>query len=161
MYDLGDSLFSLAVPWWELILRASAVYVMVLVMVRISGKRTVGQFTPFDLILVVLLGESVSHSLLGEDHSLIGGLILAATLLGLNWMVGATTARSPKLDRLIEGRPVLLARHGVLFEEVLARQSLSRREFELVMRREDIRDLREIELAMLETSGEITVVKRR
>src|SRR5690554_3786513 len=135
--DLFDSLFGTSMPWWEFILRATLVYLVVLLLVRITGKRTVGQFTPFDLILVVLLGESVGHSMVGGDESLVGGLILAATLLGLNWAVGFISARSRRFDEAIEGRPVLLARNGELFRDVLKRQSLSEREFERAMRDAD------------------------
>ena len=158
--DLFESLFGMTMPWWEFILRAASVYAVVLLLVRITGKRTVGQFTPFDLILVVLLGESVGHSMVGEDASLIGGLILAATLLGLNWGVGFISARSRRFDEAIEGHPVLLARNGELFRDVLKQQSLSEREFERAMRDADCADLSQVELAMLETSGDITVIAR-
>ena len=93
MDSVFRSLFELGMPWWEFVLRATAVYVVVLVMVRLSGKRTVGQFTPFDLLVVVLLGTAVQNSLIGEDTSLLGGLILAATLLSLNWTVGKLSSR--------------------------------------------------------------------
>lgn len=161
MDRLADSLFDMAMPWWELVLRAAVVYVMVLLMVRISGKRTVGQFTPFDLILIVLLGESVSQSLLGDDISLVGGLILAATLLSLNWLVGFISSRSRRIDRALEGRPVLLARNGELFRDVLRQHSLNEEEFEVAMREADCADISKVELAMLETSGDITVVTRQ
>ena len=158
--DLFESLFAMENPWWEFILRAGAVYLVVLLMVRITGKRTVGQFTPFDLIVVVLLGESVGESMVGGDHSLVGGLILAATLLGLNWLVGFISAHSPKFDEIIEGRPVLVARDGELFHDVLLKQSLNVRDFEDAMRQANCNDLSKVELAMLETSGHITVVTR-
>lgn len=160
MDAVADSLLSMGHPWWELVLRAVAVYVVVLVMVRIVGKRTVGQFTPFDLIVVVLLGTAVQNSLIGEDTSLIGGLLIAATLLALNWLVGFFSARSRKFDEVIEGRPVLLARNGELFRDVLKQQFLSEREFERAMRDADCADLSQVELAMLETSGDITVIAR-
>lgn len=158
--DLFESLFGMENPWWEFILRAGAVYLVVLLMVRITGKRTVGQFTPFDLIVVVLLGESVGESMVGGDHSLVGGLILAATLLGLNWLVGFISAHSPKFDEMIEGRPVLIARDGELFHDVLLKQSLNVRDFEDAMRQANCNDLSKVELAMLETSGHITVVTK-
>ena len=158
--ELVDSLFGLAHPWWEMVLRGAAVYVAVLVLVRLVGKRTVGQFTPFDLVLVVVLGESVGHSLVGEDHSLAGGLILAATLLSLNWGLGFLTARWPAFDRVVEGRPVLLARSGELYRDVLRKQSLSEKEFNMAMREQGVSDVAEVELAMLETSGNITIVKK-
>lgn len=161
MHDLADSLFSMSMPWWELVLRGFAVYVVVLVLVRISGKRTVGQFTPFDLIVVVLLGESVGHSMIGEDHSLLGGLMVAATLLGLNWLMGFLSARSPKFDRVAEGRPVLLARDGEVFTDVLRRHSLSEKEFDMAMRDHGVVDHGHVALAMLETSGVITIVEKK
>jgi len=153
------SLFELGMPWWEFILRAVVVYVAVLVLVRLTGKRTVGQFTPFDLLLVVLLGTAVQNSLIGEDVSLLGGLILAATLMGLNWAVGWANARSDRLDRMIEGQPVVLARNGQVFRRVLRRENVSPADFERAKRKAGCEDDAQIALAMLETSGEITLLK--
>lgn len=157
---LADSLFHLAMPWWEFVLRAAAVYLVVLALVRISGKRTVGQFTPFDLVVVVLLGTAVQNALIGEDTSLLGGLILAATLLGLNWLVGVLSARSRRFDRFVEGHPVILARHGRIYRDQLVRQSVSAEDFAIARRSSGCATVAEIEIAVLETSGEITVVKR-
>ena len=108
-------LFDLAMPWWEFILRAVVVYVVVLGMVRLSGKRALGQVTPFDVLLIVLLGNAVQNALLGTDTSLAGGLLLAATLILLNYGVGWITARSRRMERLIEGEPVVIARNGRAF----------------------------------------------
>ncbi|MCH6483968.1 DUF421 domain-containing protein [Pseudoxanthomonas sp. LH2527] len=155
------SLFALGMPWWEFVLRAVAVYVVVLVMVRLSGKRTVGQFTPFDLLVVVLLGTAVQNSLIGEDTSLLGGLILAATLLGLNWGVGKLSSRSRRFDEVVEGKPVILVRHGRLFRDELARQSLSEHDFAIARRSAGYATLGEIALAVLESSGEITFIRRK
>lgn len=161
MDSLMRSLFDLGMPWWEFVLRATAVYVVVLVMVRLSGKRTVGQFTPFDLLVVVLLGTAVQNSLIGEDASLLGGLILAATLLGLNWGVGKLSSRSRRFDEWVEGKPVILVRHGHLFRDELARQSLSERDFAIARRSAGYATLSDIALAVLESSGEITFIRRR
>ncbi len=157
---LGHNLFDLAVPWWEFVLRAVVVYVVVLGMVRISGKRTIGQFTPFDLLVVVLLGTAVQNSLIGEDTSLLGGLILAATLLTLNWLVGTISARSRVFDRFVEGHPVILARHGHVYRDELMRQSVSKEDFATARRSAGCATLAEIEIAVLETSGKITVIRR-
>ena len=161
MHNTARSLFELGMPWWEFVLRASAVYTVVLVMVRLSGKRTVGQFTPFDLLVVVLLGTAVQNSLIGEDTSLLGGLILAATLLGLNWTVGKLSSRSDRFDRMVEGKPVILVRHGHVFREELARQSLSEHDFAIARRSAGYATLVGIDLAVLETSGEITFIGRK
>ncbi len=158
---MSAEFFDLSMPWWEFMLRAVVVYVVLLVLVRLSGKRTVGQFTPFDMILIVLLGTAVQNSLIGEDYSLFGGLILAATLIGMNWLVGLLTSRSSRVDRLIEGSPVLLARDGQLFRDVLRREQVGRREFEQVMRQADCTGIDEVALAVLETNGHISVVRRR
>ncbi|KAF1686376.1 hypothetical protein B1992_08920 [Pseudoxanthomonas broegbernensis] len=154
-----DRLFSLSGPWWEFLLRGIVVYVAVLVLVRIVGKRTVGQYTPFDMIVVVLLGTAVQNSLIGEDVSLIGGLMIAATLLGLNWLVGFFGARYRAFDAFVEGRPVVLARDGTVFHDQLRRQSVSEEDLAIALRKADCHQAADIRLAMLETSGEITVLK--
>ena len=156
-----ESLFGMSMPWWEFVLRAVVVYGVVLVLVRLSGKRTVGQFTPFDLLLVVLLGNAVQNSLIGEDVSLLGGLILAGTLLALNWGVGYVTARYPRADRFVEGEPVVLACDGRVYWQVLRRQNVSRADFETAKRKAECDDDAQILLAMLETNGAITLITRR
>ena len=156
-----ESLFGMSMPWWEFVLRAVVVYGVVLVLVRLSGKRTVGQFTPFDLLLVVLLGNAVQNSLIGEDVSLLGGLILAGTLLALNWGVGYVTARYPRADRFVEGEPVVLACDGRVYWQVLRRQNVSRADFESAKRKAECDDDAQILLAMLETNGAITLIRRR
>lgn len=155
-----SGLFELAMPWWEFLLRAFVVYVVLLFLVRLSGKRAIGQYTPFDLVLIALLGNAVQNSLLGEDHSLLGGLLLVATLIGMNWLVGALSARNRKLDRVIAGEPVLLARDGQLYEEVLRRQNISKSDFEEAMRESDCKRVVDIRLAILETNGRISISKR-
>ena len=89
-------MLSLTVPWWDLVLRGVVVYVLLLIMVRASGKRTLGQFTPFDLLVLLLLSEAVSNSLNAGDESLIGGLIVAGVLILLNLGASILTARSQR-----------------------------------------------------------------
>jgi uncharacterized membrane protein YcaP (DUF421 family) len=153
-------LFALSMPWWEFVLRAVVVYVFVLVVVRLAGKRSVGQFTPFDLILVVLLGNAVQNSLIGQDTSLLGGLLLAGTLIGLNWLVGWITARSARIDRLVEGSPVLLVRDGVVFDAALRAQHLSRSDLDESLRQQGCDHVGDVALAVLETNGHISVIRR-
>ena len=148
----------LAMPWWLFMLRACVVYFVLLVMIRASGKRTMGQFTPFDMLLVVLLGNAVQNALLGEDTSVAGGLLLAATLISLNWVVGFVSARSQKVEAMIEGSPVLLARNGEIYREVLRRELISRADFDKAMREAGCLDIDQVKLAVLETNGHITVV---
>ena len=148
----------LSMPWWSFVLRACVVYFVLLAMIRASGKRTMGQFTPFDMLLVVLLGNAVQNALLGEDTSVAGGLLLAATLISLNWVVGFVSARSQKVEAMIEGSPVLLARNGEIYREVLRRELISRADFDKALRESGCLDIDQIKLAVLETNGHITVV---
>src|ERR1700710_1086803 len=112
--------------WWEFIVRAVVVYLFLLVLLRLTGKRQVGQLAPFDLVLLLVLSNAVQNSMNGGDNSLTGGLISAATLIAFNYLVGIATFRSKKVEALIEGRPEVLVHNGKLFEEVLARAQLTR-----------------------------------
>lgn len=153
-----DEIFELSTPWFEIVLRGVLVYLALLVLLRLSGKRTVGQFTPFDLLVLVLLGDAVQNAMIAQEESFTGGLILVVTLLVLNWLVGFVTARSKRIDRLLEGSPVLLARNGVLYEPVLRRSNLSLAEFKESMRKHGCTRMEDVRLAVLESDGAISIV---
>jgi uncharacterized membrane protein YcaP (DUF421 family) len=153
-------MFELGMPWWEFVLRGVVVYAALMLLVRISGKRTVGQFTPFDLLVVMLLSESVSASLSGPDESLIGGLIGAATLVALNIGMGYLSTRSPRMETLIEGSPVLIGRDGKLFDEVLVKQRIGAGEVHRALREADC-ELENLKCAFLEPNGAISVMKKQ
>ena len=153
-------MFELSMPVWEYLLRAVVVYVVLLAMIRLSGKRTMGQFTPFDVLLIVLLGNAVQNALLGKDTSLLGGLLLAAVLITLNWTTGWLTARNRRLERLIEGVPVILARDGRLLHDVLRKELVSLNDFEEALRQNGEIGLADVKIAILETDGRISVVPK-
>jgi uncharacterized membrane protein YcaP (DUF421 family) len=146
-------------PWWEFVVRAAIIYLFLLVMVRVSGKRTVGQFTPFDLLVVMLLSEGVSNSLSGGDTSLLGGLLVAATLIAINLMVAFATARTQKIQELVEGRPVLIGRDGEVFRERLQEQHVSMTDFNQALREADC-ELVNMRCAFLEIDGKITIQQK-
>jgi uncharacterized membrane protein YcaP (DUF421 family) len=152
--------FDLGLPWWELIARAAIVYAALMVMVRLTGKRTVGQFTPFDLLVVMLLSESVSNALSADDNSVVGGLILAATLVSLNTLVAVASSRSRKIEKMTEGTPVLVGRDGRLFPEVLKRERVGIGEVEKALRENDC-DLADMKFAFLESDGNFSIQKKR
>ncbi|MBL0733706.1 MULTISPECIES: DUF421 domain-containing protein [Stenotrophomonas] len=154
-------LFALAMPWWEFILRAVVVYVVVLGMVRLGGKRALGQITPFDVLLIVLLGNAVQNVLLGTDTSLGGGLLLAATLILLNYGVGWLTTRNRRMERMIEGEPTVIARDGRLLEGVLRRELISRADFDAALRQQGGLRIEDVQIALLETTGHITILPRK
>ena len=113
-------MLNMSVPWWELILRSAVVYSALLVILRLSGKRQVGQLAPFDLVLLLVLSNAVQNSMNGGDNSLVGGLISAVTLIALNYGVGFATFKSKRLEAIIEGRPIMLIHNGSVLEDFLA-----------------------------------------
>ena len=147
------------VPWWELPLRAVVVYVVLLVLMRVSGRRTVGQFTPFDLLVVMLLSESVSNGLSGEEISLTGGIVSAATLIAMNMVVAFITARSRRAQKLVEGRPVLIGRDGEIFSDVLRKQQIPPYDVERALREADC-DQEKMRFAFLEADGQICILQK-
>ena len=158
---LMNELFQLSAPWWVFVLRATAIYALVMVLVRVSGKRAVGQFTPFDLVLLILIGNAVQNGINGGDNSLTGAAIMATTLIALNYAVAFVTSRSRRAERLVEGEPVVLARDGKVFDHVLRRELVSQSDFREALRMNSIEDVAEVELALLETNGHISVVPRK
>ena len=151
-------MFALSVAWWELPARAAVIYAVLLVLMRLSGKRTVGQFTPFDLLVVMLLSESVSAGLSGGEGSVTGGLLAAATLIGLNVLVAVVTARSTRLQALAEGAPVLIGRDGQIYGQMLRQHHVPLLDMERALREADC-DLKDMKYAFLEADGGISVLK--
>ena len=145
-------------PWWQFVLRAVAIYLLVMLLVRVSGKRAVGQFTPFDLVLLILIGNAVQNGLNGGDNSLTGAALLAVCLIALNYGVAFVVARSPRARRLIEGEPVVLARDGKVFRDVLRRELVSNADFLEAMREAGCSEIERIRVATLETNGRISLL---
>jgi uncharacterized membrane protein YcaP (DUF421 family) len=153
-------MFDMALPWWEFVLRTIVVYVFLMVMVRFSGKRTVGQFTPFDLVVVMLLAEAVTASLTGGDESLIGGLIAAGTLIALNMAAAWASARSRRVDEVLEGKPTLIGRNGVIYKDVLKGENVAEADVQQALREVDCK-LEDMRCAFLEADGKISILKRQ
>ena len=151
-------MWNMSVPGWELIVRGVVVYVFLLALLRITGKRQVGQLAPFDLVLLLVLANAVQNSMNAGDNSLIGGLITAATLIGLNYLVSLVTYRNKKLAAIVEGRPQILIHDGILFEDVMANAQLTHHELNAALRRSGCVSVAEVHSAILENNGAISVV---
>lgn len=152
-------MFAMTLKWWEPVVRAAIVYAVLLVLVRLSGKRTVGQFTPFDLLVVMLLGESVSNALSGGDQSVPAGLLGAVTLIALAGITGLAASRSRRLEHLLQGSAVLIGRDGQAFRAVLRRHRISETELDEALRESDC-TMAEMHLAVLEADGRISILKK-
>src|SRR6202048_3671254 len=153
-------MFNLSIPWWELIVRSVVVYAFLLVILRITGKRQVGQLAPFDLVLLLVLSNAVQNSMNGGDNSLVGGLVSAATLVALNYGIGHATFKSKRLEALIEGRPLLIIHNGHIFEDVMRHAKLTHHELSAALRQSGCNSPEEVQAAILENNGSISVVMR-
>ena len=154
-------MLTLSIPIGELILRSLVVYVFLLLLLRLTGKRQVGQLAPFDLVLLLVLSNAVQNSMNGGDNSLVGGLVSATTLVALNLGLGLVTYRSKRLEALIEGRPQILVHNGKLYETVLRDAKLTRHELHAALRQNGCDCVDDVHLAVLENNGSISVVQRK
>jgi uncharacterized membrane protein YcaP (DUF421 family) len=143
----------------EIALRTGVIYVLVLLGVRLSGKREVGQMTPFDLTLLLLLSNSVQNAMTGPDTSLAGGAIAASTLLILNYFVAEVSGGNRRFRRLIQGQPSLLIHDGKVIEPHLAKERVSMDELRRALREHGINSVDQVALSVLEVDGSISCLK--
>ena len=143
----------------QIVLRTGVIYLLVLVGVRLSGKREVGQMTPFDLTLLLLLSNSVQNAMTGPDTSLLGGVIAAATLLILNYLVADVAGLTRGFRKLVEGEPSLLIHDGKIIESHMAKEHVSMDELHRSLREHGLNSPKEVALAVLEVDGSISCLK--
>lgn len=152
-------MFEMTTPWWELILRGAVVYLSVLVLLRVSGKRSVGQLAPFDLVLLLLISEAVSQALTAGDDSIGSGIVLVVVMLLLDAGIGLLS-RWRRAERTIEGKPRFLIRNGRVDYRTMRSEQISRNDLLSSLRQNGCFRPSEVEYAVLETSGRISVKKR-
>ena len=151
-------MLTLAIPAWDIVLRTAAIYLAILIGLRLAGKREIGQMTVFDLVVLLLIANAVQNAMVGPDTSLTGGLIAAVVLLVLNAIVAWLRLRWPRLRRLVEGSPTLLVLHGEVIPAHLRREGLDQGTLETALREHGVADLNDVEMAVLEIDGSISVV---
>jgi uncharacterized membrane protein YcaP (DUF421 family) len=150
-------MFTLGTPWWELIIRPAAIYLGLLIGLRLFGKREVGQFTIFDLVFILLVANAVQPAMTGPDSSLLGGLIIIAALLFSNLAI-AWLDRVPALHRLITSPPTVIVKDGECLPGPMRREGVRQSDVEMAMREHGIANLSEVVLAVLESDGSISIV---
>ena len=143
----------------QIVLRTGVIYLLVLIGVRLSGKREVGQMTPFDLTLLLLLSNSVQNAMTGPDTSLVGGAVAASTLLIMNYVVANLSGSNRRLRKLIQGQPSLLVHDGQVIESHMAREHVSMDELNRALREHGISSCDQVALAVLEVDGSISCLK--
>ena len=150
-------MFNMTVPWWELVIRGVVVYVFLITLLRITGRRQIGQLSPLDLVLLLILSNAVQNSMNAGDNSLIGGLISAATLVALNYLIEYATVKSKRLESIVEGRPQVIIHEGKLFEDVIKNAKITQLEVESTLRESGFFDMKDVKLAILENNGKVSV----
>ena len=143
----------------EIVGRTVVIYLVVLLGVRLSGKREVGQMTPFDLTLLLLISNSVQNAMTGPDTSLIGGIAAAITLLILNYLVAEVSGTNRPFRKLVQGQPTLLIHDGEIITAHMAKEHVSMDELERSLREHGISSYHEVALGVLEVDGSISCLK--
>ncbi|SRR5258706_2379500 len=152
-------MWKLGTPALEILVRCTLVYLLVLVGLRLSGKREVGQMTPFDLVLILLISNAVQNAMVGPDNSVIGGLIAAAMLFLLNFVVGKVGGKWLKFGKLLRGHATLLINHGIVQVDKLQREGISFDDLMAALREHGVATVEDVRLAVLEVDGSISVLK--
>jgi len=142
-----------------IVLRTAIVYAVVLIGVRLCGKREVGQMTPFDLTLLLLISNSVQNAMTGSDTSVLGGVAAAATLLVLNYVIAELAGGNRRFRKLIQGQPTLLIHDGQIISSHMDKEHVSMDELQCALREHGIPSYHEVALAVLEIDGSISFLK--
>jgi uncharacterized membrane protein YcaP (DUF421 family) len=153
-------MWNLTVHWSELIGRGLLIYFFLILLLRATGKRQIGQMSPFDLVLLMVLSNAVQNSMVGGDNSVSAGLILAVTLVAANWIVGKVTTSSRTMEQLIEGSPQVLFHNGKIYEKILSEDQITRQELIAAVHKAGYNDLNEVRTAILENDGSISIIPK-
>jgi uncharacterized membrane protein YcaP (DUF421 family) len=148
------------IPVWEKIIRAAAVYLFLIVGLRLSGKRELAQLNPFDLVVLLTLSNTVQNAIIGDDNSLLGGMIGAAALMTINYLTVRFMFHHPRLERLVEGSCVTLIKQGKIQKESMRKELISYSELHAAARRQGFESMREIQEATLEAGGTISFIRK-
>ncbi|HEX6806060.1 MAG TPA: YetF domain-containing protein [Terriglobales bacterium] len=156
---LGSSMYPGIHVIGAIVLRTLVIYIVVLIGVRVSGKREVGQMTPFDLVLLLLISNSVQNAMTGPDNSVVGGIAAALTLLLMNYVIADLSGANRRFRKIIQGQPTLLVHNGSLLLPHMAKEHVSMDELERALREHGINNYHEVALAVLEVDGSISCLK--
>ena len=161
MHEIWTNMFALGVPIAEKILRPIIVYVFLIIGLRLSGKRELAQLNPFDLIVLLTLSNTVQNAIIGNDNSVSGGIIGAASLLAVNYLVVRFLYDHRKIDQLVEGSPDVLIENGKVHEHKLKRELITKEELGAAARKQGFDSLAEVQQCVLEPGGTLSFTARK
>jgi len=145
-------------PYVEVILRSVAVYLFVVLAIRLFGKKELAQLSVIDLVFILLISNSVQNAMVGNDTSLAGGMLAAGSLFILNFVLKYFLFKSKKFSSLLEGNPLMLVHQGIVIQENLDRQKISREELDAAIREHGVESIEKVDLAVLEADGNISIL---
>ena len=159
--SISKDLFHLQVPWGEKAIRALVVYAFLVLALRLFGRRELGQFTAFDLVVLLTLSNILQNAMIGNDTSLLGGVIGAVVLLSANFALGYAVFRNRSVQRVVTGRPRVLIRDGEVLKEALAAERLTEQDLLSTVHTQGLEDFSKVHLAISEPNGTISVIPSR
>jgi uncharacterized membrane protein YcaP (DUF421 family) len=151
-------MFQLTISPLELVIRSAVVYLAFFLLLRISGKRELGQFTLFDLALVLLAANALQPAMTGPDSSVTGGLIVLATLFVVTSVIGVVRARVPWVRGLLEFEPTIIGRDGTWLPAIVEQEGLDEADLGAALREHGLEAVRQVKLATLEEDGSVSIV---
>jgi len=154
-------MFALSIPLAEKILRPMIVYFFLLIGLRLAGKRELAQLNPFDFIVLMTLSNTVQNAIIGDDNTVLGGMIGAAALLLINYLVVKAARSSRRIQRLLGGRADVLVKNGVIQKDHLERELISKAELLAAAHKQGISTLKEIDYCVLEPTGTLSFIQKR
>jgi uncharacterized membrane protein YcaP (DUF421 family) len=161
MHDIWKDMFVLGVPLLEKILRPIVVYAFLVISLRLSGKRELVQLNPFDLVVLLTLSNTVQNAIIGEDNTVLGGIIAATSLLVTNYLVVRFLYDHRKLDQLVEGRADVLIEDGKLRPQHLKKELITMAQLEAAARKQGFDSLAEVNQCVLEPGGTLTFLGKK
>ncbi len=153
-------MFSLEIPWWQLLVRAVIAYGALVLFFRLAGRRELGQMTPFDLVVILLIANTLQNAMVGSDSSVTAGLIAAAAVITANLVLSRFVDRFHLLHRAVEGDPLVLLTDGRIQDKNMKRGGVDRAELEQATREHGIASLDEVLLAVMEVDGSISIIPK-
>lgn len=159
-HGMWNSTFIMGAPLVEKVLRPIIVYIFLVFVLRVFGKRELAQLNPFDLVVLLSLSNTVQNAIIGNDNSLTGGLVGAFALLAMNYLVVRFLFRHRRLDQILEGKPTTLIENGKILKSALARELLTRSELMTVLHRQGFDSLAEVERCVLEPGGTFYIQRK-
>jgi uncharacterized membrane protein YcaP (DUF421 family) len=161
MHEIWKDMFVITLPILEKILRPVIVYIFLVVMLRLSGKRELVQLNPFDLVVLLTLSNTVQNAIIGDDNSVSGGLLGATALLATNYLVVRFLYKHKRLDQIVEGKADILIESGRIREERLKRELITMVQLEAAARKQGFASLEEVDQCILEPGGTLSFIGKK